>query len=91
MLDPDHDALPKFLGDELDSHRPTVDPKRHVPDATSTVAVHGTHDDSVHPDHSRNYAAAAGSTTELIELEGSDHWDIIDPSSVAWSKIVERL
>ena len=53
--------------------------------------MHGSADDSVHPDHSRNYAASAGQATELLELEGSDHWDIIDPSSAAWSKIVERL
>ena len=91
ILEPGHDALPLFLGDELETHRSAVNPREQAPTGVSTLAVHGSTDDSVPPDHSRNYVAAAGDEAELLELEESDHWDVIDPSSEAWDRVAERL
>lgn len=93
-LPPDHDALPNFLGDELDTHRSTVDPSAQVPLGVSTLVVHGDGDESVSVEHGRRYAEAAsvaGDDIELLELAGSDHWDVIDPTSDAWAEIAGRL
>lgn len=93
-LPEDHDALPNFLGDELAAHRSTVDPSAQVPVGVPTLVVHGDQDESVSVDHGRRYAeaaSAAGDEVELLELAGSDHWDVIDPASDAWAQIAGRL
>lgn len=94
VLDPEHDALPRFLGHEIDSHREAVNPLRRLPLGIPMTVVHGDNDTSVAPAHSANFAAsavAAGDDVTHVVLEGSDHWDIIDAHSPAWSKIVTRL
>ena len=94
VLDPEHDALPNLLGDELDTHRDIVDPISHVPRGIASLVVHGDDDVTVDPAHSANYVAAStarGEDAALIALRGSDHWDLIDARSDAWKTIAGHL
>ena len=36
-------------------------------------------------------ARAAGDDCRLLELDGADHFDVIDPRSAAWPAISEAL
>ena len=94
VIDPGHDALPAFLGDELDTHRDVVNPTRQVPLGIPMTVVHGGNDDSVASAQSINFADAAkkaGDEVTHLELPHSDHWDIIDARSDAWKRIVDLI
>ena len=94
LLPTEHDALPIFLGDELDTHRNAVDPCQNIPVDIAALVVHGTEDTSVDPTHSTNYVTAARSANAEVthvSLDGSDHWDIIDASSPTWESIAEQF
>jgi acetyl esterase/lipase len=63
-----------------------ADPMRRIPLGIPVALVHGTRDETVEVQRSREYAAAAeaaGAPVTLIETQG-DHRDLIDPSSMAW-------
>jgi acetyl esterase/lipase len=64
---------------------PDADPARRLPLATPATLVHGTCDDRVPIAHARAFAAAANA--KLLELDGADHFDIIDPRARWWSAI----
>jgi pimeloyl-ACP methyl ester carboxylesterase len=69
-----------------------ADPIARAPAGIPTVLVHGREDDVVPVDLSRRYAAAAG--TELVELPGVGHFEVVDPRADAWAAVadaVERL
>ncbi|HUQ38841.1 MAG TPA: alpha/beta hydrolase [Acidimicrobiales bacterium] len=69
-------------------------PAARLPLGVPQVLVHGADDDIVPPSFSRAYAAAAtaaGDDVELVELPGVDHDDVIDPSSPAWTAVLDRL
>jgi acetyl esterase/lipase len=70
-----------------------ADPLRRLPTGVPTLLVHGTADDIVPVELSRNYeraARAAGDECRLIEFAG-DHFDVIDPRSAVWPRIVDGL
>ena len=54
------------------------------------ILVHGDADDIVPVSQSRAYAAL-DPDAELIELEGADHFDVIDVAHPAWAVVVDRL
>ena len=54
------------------------------------LLVHGDADDIVPAAQSRAYAAL-DPDAELIELEGADHFDVIDGAHTAWRVVVDRL
>lgn len=59
-----------------------------LPLGVPQVLVHGTADDDVPYEMSVRYhraAQAAGDECELVSLEGVDHYDLIVPTSTAWS------
>ncbi len=63
-----------------------------LPVSASQVLIHGTADDSVPVEFSRNYVARKqerGEQVEYKEIAGADHFDPIDPRSGPW-KIVEE-
>lgn len=66
-----------------------ADPMRRLPVAAAQLLVHGDRDDRVPIEYSRRYAEAAGA--ELLELPGTGHFEVIDPRTGAWARIVERL
>ena len=70
-----------------------ADPMRRIPLAVPVALVHGTHDETVSPQRSRDYAAAAeaaGAPVTLIEPAG-EHRDPIDPSKPAWRAAADWL
>jgi acetyl esterase/lipase len=96
-----HDAVVEFLRgtpDEVPDHYREADPiALSIPHARQWL-IHGSNDDVVPPDFSREYVAAkqkwSGSQKEdvhLLEIVGADHFDLIDPRSAAWKQVQETV
>jgi acetyl esterase/lipase len=91
------DAVAEFLGG-APAHAPgayaRADPSRRLPTGRGQLLVHGDLDDRVPLEQSTGYrdaARAAGDTCELLVLEGADHFDVIDPRSPAWPRILQAV
>jgi acetyl esterase/lipase len=72
------------------------DPIRLLPLEMPALLVHGTDDETVSIELSRNYAEAtraAGGEIELVEIEGpaGSHRAHLDPRGAAWAAVTERL
>src|SRR6266566_4985902 len=68
-------------------------PAGMLPLGIPQVLIHGTNDADVPLKVSQAYAAAARAVNEpvaYIELEGIDHFDVIDPHSRAWTITIEE-
>ena len=69
-------------------------PAAMLPLGVPQVLIHGTNDASVPIQVSQAYATAAKAVNDpvtYIELEGVDHFDVIDPHSTAWAVTFETL
>jgi acetyl esterase/lipase len=66
-----------------------ADPSLLDPLAARLTIVHGDRDPSVPIEMSRNYRDRTGCA--LVEIEGGDHFAVIDPRSKAWSSVVREL
>lgn len=66
-----------------------IDPIRLAPAGVPVALVHGDADDRVPVDMSRRYAQRAG--TGIVELPGAGHFDLIDPESSAWPRVVTAV
>ena len=69
-------------------------PAALLPLGIPQVIIHGTEDDSVPLEMSQAYVAAAKAANDQVtfhELLGVDHFDLIDPHSMAWAITVEAL
>lgn len=69
-------------------------PAAMLPLGIPQVLIHGTNDESVPLQVSQAYATAAKAVNDpvtYIKLEGTDHFDVIDPNSTAWSITIEAL
>ncbi len=92
----DRDAALELMGappDRAPEAWTRADPIRLLPTGVPTLLVHGTRDDRVPIAQSRDYlrsASAAGDPCTLLELD-ADHFDLIDPRSAAWTRIVDAL
>ena len=67
-----------------------TDPMQLLPVGCPVRLVHGSADDRVPCGMSRDYLAqarAAGDDTELDELPGAGHFEVIDPLSVWWPRV----
>jgi acetyl esterase/lipase len=90
-------AVVAFLGGDSEAVAHAyarADPLRRLPVRAPVLLVHGTTDDRVPITQSRAYrdaAAAAGDACRLVELEGADHFDVIDPRSDAWPAVAGGL
>jgi acetyl esterase/lipase len=74
---------------EPDRYR-TLDPLQRLPVAVPMTIVQGMNDGPDLIDLNRRYAARAGEVgdpVELLELDDTDHFDVIDARSDAWTRI----
>jgi acetyl esterase/lipase len=81
-------AVPDLLGGD-----PTDVPERYalaspvarLPFDARVICVHGTADRNVPIRQSERFVEAAGGASELVVLDGADHFAVIDPATDAWS------
>jgi acetyl esterase/lipase len=88
-----NDAAAEFLGgkpDAVPEHYREADPMElSIPHARQWL-LHGTEDDTVPPEISRDYVAKkkkAGEAVELMEIRRAGHFDLIDPASEAFRQV----
>lgn len=92
-----NDAVVELLGKkwpDAPERYAAASPAALLPLGVPQVLIHGTRDSSVPIEISRDYAAKAkalGDAVIYLELEGIDHFDVIDPHSTAWERTVEAL
>lgn len=80
-------------GDVPDAYA-AADPVALLPLGAAQVLVHGTDDDRVPLENARGYAAlarAAGDDCALVELQGVDHFDVIDPRHACFEAVAGAL
>jgi acetyl esterase/lipase len=71
-----------------------ADPAALLPTGGRLIAVHGTRDETVPVEMSRQYvdrARAAGDQAELIEIADCGHFELIDPLSAAWPTVLAAI
>jgi len=88
-----HDAVVEFLGgkpDAVPEHYREADPMElTIPHARQWL-LHGSDDDTVPPELSRDYVLQkkkAGESAELLEIPRAGHFDLIDPASEAFKQV----
>lgn len=84
-----NDAAAELIGgspEEFPDRYRTADPALR-PTSVPRVIVHGVEDDIVPVEISRKFGLPA----RLIELPGTDHYAVIDPSSAAWSEVMREI
>lgn len=96
-LDLDGGAAALLVGggpEEVPDRYAAADPMRRLPLGVPVRLVHGTEDLQVPVELSRRYAAAAraaGDDVGYVELDGTEHFALIDPESARWPRVVEAL
>ncbi len=96
-----NDAVVEFLHGtptEVPDHYREADPMQLSIPAARQWLVHGSADDTVPADFSRDYVSRkqklSGKEKEdvhLLEISGAGHFDVIDPHSQAWKQIEEMV
>jgi acetyl esterase/lipase len=94
-----NDAVVEFLHGtptEVPDHYREADPMQLSISGAQQWLVHGSADDVVPPDFSRDYVSSkqkrSGEQKEdvhLLEIAGAGHFDVIDPRSPAWKQVEE--
>jgi len=90
-------AIEDFLAatpDQSPSRYALASPMALLPIGVPQLILHGSLDDRVPVEQSRAYAAAsvaAGDATELLELDGVDHFQVIEATKAWWDRVVEWL
>ena len=90
-------AVEALMGGPPNRDRPAyalASPADRLPIGVRQLVVHGSDDDVVPLSQSTTYAAAvatAGDPVELLEIEGADHFAVIDPAHHAWTLVAGRL
>ncbi|MGH8792322.1 MAG: alpha/beta hydrolase family protein, partial [Stackebrandtia sp.] len=74
--------------DEVPDRYDAVDPTG-LKTPARVVVVHGADDDWVPIEMSRDYARTCGAT--LLQLDGVEHFGLIDPDSAAWPTVLEAF
>jgi acetyl esterase/lipase len=88
-----NDAVQEFLGgkpDAVPEHYREADPLELAIQARQWL-LHGTADDTVPPELSRDYVMQkkkSGELVQLIEIPRATHFDLIDPASEAWKQVL---
>lgn len=75
-------------------HYAWTSPIELAPIGVPVVALHGGADGNVPLSQSSDYvdrAVATGDPAELVVIEGTDHFDVIDPTHESWATVLDRL
>jgi len=75
-------GTPAELPDEYASANP------HIGDAVEVVVLRGSDDDIVMPDYTVPESAIRPT---VIDITGDNHFDLIDPASESWARIIEVM
>lgn len=92
-----NDAVVELLGGsftDVPERYAAASPAIMLPLGVPQVLIHGTNDDSVPIQVSQAYTKTARALSDpvtYIELEGVDHFDVIDPHSNAWNITIKEL
>jgi pimeloyl-ACP methyl ester carboxylesterase len=62
-----------------------------LPLGVPTTVIHGTDDDDVPYSMSDRYVAVAGGEAELVTLEGTGHFELIDPLAPAFAQTLAAV
>ncbi|MEA2253878.1 MAG: hypothetical protein QOG70_4120 [Solirubrobacteraceae bacterium] len=91
------DVVAQFVGaapQEAPERYRHASPVARVPTGVPVLLVHGEADDRVPASLSRRYAdaaRAAGDVVEVVLRSGEGHFEHLDPSSAAWTAVVDWL
>ncbi len=91
------DACIALLGgppDAVPERYAVASPAALLPLGVPLLLVHGLLDATVPVEQSRalaRAAAALGESVELLELDDTDHFDVIDPGHRGWTGVADRL
>jgi acetyl esterase/lipase len=92
-----NDAVAEFMGgkpDAVPEHYREADPMGlSIPHARQWL-LHGTEDDTVPPEFSRDYVAQkkkAGESVQLLEIAHAGHFELIDPTSEAFKQVTNTV
>jgi len=95
------DAVVEYLAgtpSEVPDHYREADPAALAIPQAREVLIHGSADDVVPPDFSRDYVAAKTQRTgkakedvRLVEIPGVGHFDVIDPRTAAWKPVEKSV
>jgi len=81
-------APARFMAPE---HYADGSPIELLPLGVRQILVHGTADDSVPHEMSERYVEAAGSEAELVTLDGTGHFELIDPQAPSFSVTLDAI
>jgi acetyl esterase/lipase len=84
----------RFLGgmpDDVPERYRAASPLELLPLGVRQVLIHGTADETVPYELSQRYVEAAGDETGLVTLEGAGHFELIDPLSAEWPRVLHAL
>ncbi|GAA3799653.1 alpha/beta hydrolase family protein [Cellulomonas soli] len=87
---PDGDSVERLMGGDPGSvpgRYAAGDPTLLGAPSCRTVLVHGAQDEAVPVGTARDYAAARPGV-DLVELAGTGHFEVIDPTSTAWPAVL---
>lgn len=92
-----HGVVSRLMDGTPDEHPDRYDagsPIELLPTGTRQVLVHGTTDDTVPVSQSETYVEKAeklGEDATLVKLEGTGHYELIDPESEAWPTVASAV
>ena len=92
-----HDAVVEFLGgkpDAVPEHYREADPMELTTPHTQQWLLHGSDDDTVPLELSRDYVMQKkklGEPAELLEIRRAGHFDLIDPASEAFKQVKSTM
>jgi dipeptidyl aminopeptidase/acylaminoacyl peptidase len=87
-------ATPLFMGDADEAAYVDASPIGHLPLGIPQLVMHGTADVRVPVEHSRDYVTQArslGDPINYVEVDGGDHFCVVDPEHPSWTQVMEWI
>lgn len=84
------DVIPQMVGDRFAD----TSPAELLPGAARVVMIHGQFDHVMPPATGRDYAERvnkAGGSAVAIEIAGAGHFDVVIPTTPAWTRVAQTV